>query len=184
MKAGWAAESDAVGLKARPPAREGAMSWMLGLWDLWNLVTRSSHVKLWWLGWQATLLRRQSGHAPSFLIKAALSLDCWERGPVRLLLVRRVLETSAPSLREKMDWCRLGEVSALYDVLLVSVEARVAVVAWVEMDEVVSLRGGGEDGWAREGEYIGARDGVSSCGRGMEPGDRAGEREEGRPDGA
>lgn len=45
---------------------------------------------------------------------------------------------------ENMDWCRLGEVSALYDELLVSVEARVAVVAWVEMDEVVSLRGGGE----------------------------------------
>ena len=131
----------------------------------------------------ATLLRRQSAHAPSFLIRAALSLDCWERGPVRLLLVRRVLETSAPSLTEKMDWCRLGEVSALYDVLLVSVEARVAVVAWVEMDEVVSLRGGGDDGWAREEGYIGARVGVSSCGRGMGVGDRAGEREEASPDG-
>lgn len=65
---------------------------------------------------------------------------------MRLLLVRRVLETSDPSLTEKMDWCRLGEVSALYDVLLVSVEARVAVVAWVETDEIVSLRGGGEHG--------------------------------------
>lgn len=38
-------------------------------------------------------------------------------------------------------------MSALYDVLLVSVEARVAVVAWVEMDELVSLRSGGEMGW-------------------------------------
>ena len=63
---------------------------------------------------------------------------------MRLLLVRRVLETSEPSLTEKIDWCRLGEASALYDVLLVSVEARVAVVAWVEMDELVSLRSGGE----------------------------------------
>jgi hypothetical protein len=34
-------------------------------------------------------------------------------------------------------------VSALYDVLLVSVEATVAVVAWVEMDEAVSFRTGG-----------------------------------------
>ena len=65
---------------------------------------------------------------------------------MRLLLVRRVLETSDPSLTEKMDWCRLGEVSALYDVLFVSVEARVAAVAWVETDESVSLRGGGEAG--------------------------------------
>ncbi len=97
----------------------------------------------------ATLRRRQSAHAPSFRIKAARSLDCWDRGPVRLLLVRRVLETSAPSLTEKMDWCRLGEVSALYDVLLVSAEAMVAVVAWVETDEVVSLRGGGEPGCGR-----------------------------------
>jgi len=52
-------------------------------------------------------------------------------------------------LTEKMDWCRLGEVSALYDVLLVSAEAMVAVVAWVETDEVVSLRGGGEPGCGR-----------------------------------
>lgn len=78
--------------------------------------------------------------APSFRMRAARSLDCWDRGPVRLLLARRVLETSDPSVMEKMDW----EVSALYDELLVSVEARVADVAWVETDEVVSLRGGGE----------------------------------------
>lgn len=68
-------------------------------------------------------------HAPNFLIKAARSLDCWDKGPVRLLLVRRLLETSEPSLREKIDWCSVGGVSALYDVLLVSVEARVALVA-------------------------------------------------------
>lgn len=43
-----------------------------------------------------------------------------------------------------MDWCGLGEVSALYDVLLVSVEARVAVVACVETDEPVSCLSGGE----------------------------------------
>jgi hypothetical protein len=96
----------------------------------------------------ATRLRRQSMHAPSFLIKAARSLDCWDKGPVRLLLGRRLLETSAPSLRENMDWCKLGEVSALYDVLLVSAEACVALVACVEMDEFVSFLGGGdESGW-------------------------------------
>ena len=92
----------------------------------------------------ATLRRRQSLQAPSFLIKAARSLDCWDRGPVRLLLVRRLLETSEPSLTEKIDWCRLGEVSALYDVLLVSVDANVAVVAWVEIEELVSFLMGGE----------------------------------------
>ena len=46
-----------------------------------------------------------------------------------------------------MDWCRLGEVSALYDELLVSVDRLVTAeteVAWVEMDDVVSLRSGGE----------------------------------------
>jgi hypothetical protein len=80
-------------------------------------------------------------------MSAARSLDSWERGPVRLLLVRRLLETSEPSLTEKMDWCRLGEVSALYDVLLVSLDAIVAVVAWVETEEPVSFRMGGETGW-------------------------------------
>jgi hypothetical protein len=98
-------------------------------------------------GLTATLRRRQSGQAPSFLMSAARSLDSWERGPVRLLLVRRLLETSGPSLTEKMDWCRLGEVSALYDVLLVSLDAIVAVVAWVETEEPVSFRMGGETGW-------------------------------------
>jgi hypothetical protein len=77
----------------------------------------------------ATRRRRQSLQAPSFLIRAARSLDCWDKGPVRRLLARRLLETSAPSFREKIDWCNVGEVSALYDVLLVSVEARVALVA-------------------------------------------------------
>jgi hypothetical protein len=86
-------------------------------------------------------------HAPSFLIRAARSLDCCERGPVRLLLVRRLLETSEPSFIEKIDWCKLGEVSALYDVLLVSVEAKVAVVACVEMEEHVSFLKGGVTGW-------------------------------------
>jgi hypothetical protein len=39
-------------------------------------------------------------------------------------------------------------VSALYDVLLVSAEACVALVACVEMDEFVSFLGGGdESGW-------------------------------------
>jgi hypothetical protein len=80
-------------------------------------------------------------------MSAARSLDCWERGPVRLLLVRRLLETSEPSFTEKIDWCRLGEVSALYDVLLVSVEAKVAVVACVEMEEHVSFLKGGVTGW-------------------------------------
>lgn len=80
-------------------------------------------------------------------MSAARSLDCWERGPVRLLLVRRLLETSEPSFTEKIDWCRLGEVSALYDVLLVSVEAKVAVVACVEMEEHVSFLRGGVTGW-------------------------------------
>jgi hypothetical protein len=47
-------------------------------------------------------------------------------------------------LTEKIDWCRLGEVSALYDVLLVSVDANVAVVAWVEIEELVSFLMGGE----------------------------------------
>lgn len=79
-------------------------------------------------------------------MRAARSLDCWERGPVRLLLVRRLLETSEPSFTEKIDWCRLGEVSALYDVLLVSVEASVAVVACVEMEELVSFLKGGDAG--------------------------------------
>lgn len=94
----------------------------------------------------ATLRLLQSLQAPSFLMRAARSLDCWERGPVRLLLVRRLLETSEPSFTEKIDWCRLGEVSALYDVLLVSVEASVAVVACVEMEELVSFLKGGDAG--------------------------------------
>ncbi len=77
----------------------------------------------------ATLRRRQSGQAPSFLINAARSLDCCDSGPVRLLLARRLLETSDPSFMENMDWCRLGEVSALYEVVLVSEEPKVAAVA-------------------------------------------------------
>lgn len=70
----------------------------------------------------ATRLRRQSWQAPSLRIKAAFSLEWAERGPVRLLLARRLLETSVPSSKEKIDWCGLGEVSALYDVLVVSAE--------------------------------------------------------------
>jgi hypothetical protein len=96
----------------------------------------------------ATLLRRQSLHAPSFLISAAFSLCSRDKGPVRLLDARRWLETSEPSLTEKIDWCRLeGEVSALYDVLFVSADKLVAPdaeVAWVEMDELVSFLNGGE----------------------------------------
>jgi hypothetical protein len=38
-------------------------------------------------------LRRQSGQAPNFLISAAPSLACWQRGPVRPLLV----ETEEPA---------------------------------------------------------------------------------------
>lgn len=76
-----------------------------------------------------TRLLRQSSQAPNFLIKAAFSLPSRDKGPLRLLLVRRLLETSAPSLREKIDWCKVGEWSALYDVLLVSEDLRVALVA-------------------------------------------------------
>jgi hypothetical protein len=46
-------------------------------------------------------------------------------------------------LREKIDWCSVGEVSALYDVLLVSDEPRLALVARVDKDELMSFRGGG-----------------------------------------
>jgi hypothetical protein len=89
-------------------------------WVVRGKRTKWTEIKL-----TATLLLRQSLHAPNFRIKAARSLEAWDKGPVRLLLVRRMLETetSEPSLREKMDWCRLGEVSALYDVLEVSAEA-------------------------------------------------------------
>lgn len=102
---------------------------------------------------------------------------------MRLLLVRRMLETSVPSATEKTERCRLGEVSALYDVLLVSVEARVAVVTWVEMEEVVSLRGGGEP---KPGGGIWATDeaGEWTFGPGSEPGDRAGEKADERLGGA
>lgn len=55
-------------------------------------------------------------------------------------------------MTEKIDWCKVGEVSALYDVLLVSVEATVAVVAWVEIDEAVSFRTGGVAGCKPRGE--------------------------------
>jgi hypothetical protein len=90
-----------------------------------NKATARNRIQFLWteMVLTATLLRRQSLHAPSFRIKAARSLDCWDKGPVRLLLVRRLLETSVPSLREKIDWCSVGEVSELYDVLVVSVEA-------------------------------------------------------------
>jgi len=64
-------------------------------------------------------------------MSAAFSLCCWDKGPVRLLLGRRVLETSEPSFTEKMDWCGVGEVSALYDVLVDSTERLVVPVAEV-----------------------------------------------------
>lgn len=102
--------------------------------------TRGGFVRL-----TPTLLLRQSSQAPNFLIKAAFSLPCWDKGPLRLLLVRRLLETLAPSLREKIDWCKVGEWSALYDVLLVSEDLIVALVAWVEMEEFVSFLVGGDE---------------------------------------
>jgi hypothetical protein len=47
----------------------------------------------------ATLRLRHSWHAPSLRIKAARSLEACDKGPVRLLLVPRMLEyeTSQPS---------------------------------------------------------------------------------------
>jgi hypothetical protein len=65
-------------------------------------------------------------------------------------------------LTEKIDWCRLGEVSALYDVLVVSVEANVAVVACVEMDDAVSFLIGGEVGCNRLCDW-GTGDNCSRC---------------------
>lgn len=85
-------------------------------------------------------------------MRAAFSLCCCDKGPVRLLLARTRLETSVPSFTWKMD-VKLGEVSALYDVLFVSVDTLVAVeavvtmVACVEMDELVSFLIGGEADW-------------------------------------
>jgi len=88
-------------------------------------------------------------------MRAAFSLCCWDKGPVRLLLARRLLERSEPSLTEKMDWCGVGEVSALYDVLLLApstdrraVPGAVEVPeAWVEIEEAVSFLNGGETDW-------------------------------------
>lgn len=84
-------------------------------------------------------------------MRAAFSLCCWDKGPVRLLLARRLLERSEPSLTEKMDWCGVGEVSALYDVLLAPSSDRRAVPAagevaeaWAEIKEGVSFLNGGE----------------------------------------
>jgi len=44
-------------------------------------------------------------------------------------------------LREKIDWCKVGEWSALYDVLLVSEDLRAALAAWP------SFLVGGDDGF-------------------------------------
>lgn len=63
-------------------------------------------------------------------MSAAFSLCCWDKGPVRLLLARTRLETSEPSFTWNMD-VKLGEVSALYDVLLVSTDILVAADAAV-----------------------------------------------------
>lgn len=82
-------------------------------------------------------------------MRAAFSLCCCDNGPVRLLLARTRLETSAPSLTRKTE-VKLGEVSALYDVLfvskdkLVAADATVAAVACVETDELVSFLVGGD----------------------------------------
>src|ERR1041384_6442199 len=89
----------------------------------------------------ATRRRRQSEQAPSFLIKAAFSLCCCERGPVLLRLARRLFEISAPSFTEKMDWPRLG-VPAVCSVLMaiaVTVVSVVAVAALLVPETVVEM---------------------------------------------
>ena len=68
-------------------------------------------------------------------MRAAFSRCCCDKGPVRLLLARTRLETSAPSLTWKIE-VREGEASSLYDDelggsvdTLVTAEAAVAMVA-------------------------------------------------------
>lgn len=76
--------------------------------------------------------------APNFLMRAAFSLCCADKGPVRRRLVRRLPEISEPSLTEKMDW----DDSTLYTEPLVSAEALVRMVPselTVDKDEPVSF---------------------------------------------
>ena len=85
----------------------------------------------------ATLLRRQSPQAPTLRINAALSRCTADSGPVRRLLGRRCVTTSAPSLTENTP-C----VAVVYAVAVESLDAKVASVAAetvVEVDDVVSF---------------------------------------------